>query len=528
MSTPTSKRRRVEVSTSAKRDICQYKEDHPKATIADIRQHVMKSMCLDIGKSTVGDILKAKEKWLNISDDSPDLLRYRKPKHQELEDAVFLWFTDMSSHHAAINDEMLITKAKTLGDQLDIKDFSYSRGWLQRFKTRRGIKRKLYHGEADSVDKTVVEEGRTSLQRVFADYDPEDVYNIDETGLFFRLGPNHTLATTSVRGVKASKDRITIALAANGTGNHKLKPFVITKVQRPRCFGKTYNPQTYVHYRHNKKAWMTAELFIDWLKVFDRQMRLAGRNVILLVDNAASHSQGDLQLTNVRLHHLPPNTTAHIQPMDAGIIKAFKAHYRKLLVKHYIDCAEDDRDQTVNLREALHMVKTAWDSVTCRTIANCYRHVNILAAPDQQPSQTSPQTEQDNDDDDIPLLELQRLMRKLPTDSTQMTADDYVQIDRQEETGQNLSDTDILEIVRKTDEEEKSENETSDSDPFQPDVTLKEAQSSLQTLISFFEQTTAGETAEDTLTTLWKLSQQLKEKGARESKQKKLTDFFSS
>ena len=110
---------------------------------------------------------------------------------------------------------------------------------------------------------------------------------------------------------------------------------------------------------------MTAELFIDWLKVFDRQMRLGGRNVILLVDNAASHSKADLRLTNVRLHHLPPNTTAHIQPMDADIIKAFKVHYRKLLVKHYVDCAEDDRDQTVNLREALHMVKTAWDSVTC-------------------------------------------------------------------------------------------------------------------------------------------------------------------
>ena len=193
--------------------------------------------------------------------------------------------------------------------------------------------------------------------------------------------------------------------------------------------------------------------------------------------------------------------------MDAGIIKAFKAHYRKLLVKHCIDCAEDDRDQTVNLRKAIHMVKTAWDSVTCQTIANCYRHVNIFAAPNQQPSQTSLQTEQD--DDDIPLLELQRLMRKLPTDSTQMTADDYVHIDRQEETGQNQSDTDILEIVQKTDKEENPNNKTPDSDPFQPDVTLKEAQSSLQTLISFFEQTTAGETTEDTLTTLWKLSQQL-------------------
>ena len=92
-------------------------------------------------------------------------------------------------------------------------------------------------------------------------------------------------------------------------------------------------------------------------------------------------------------------------------------------------------------------------------------------------------------------------MPKLPTDSTPMTADYYVQIDRQEETDQNLCDTDILDIVRRTDEEENSDNETSDFDAFQPDVTLKEDQSSLQTLISFFEQTTAGEISEDTLTT---------------------------
>ena len=101
-------------------------------------------------------------------------------------------------------------------------------------------------------------------------------------------------------------------------------------------------------------------------------------------------------------------------------------------------------------------------------------------------------------------------MRKFPTDSTPMTADDYVQIDRQEETGQNLCDTDIFGIVRRTDEEEKSDNETPDSDAFQPDVTLNEDQSSLQTLISFFEQTTAGEISENTLTTVWKISQQLR------------------
>ena len=101
-------------------------------------------------------------------------------------------------------------------------------------------------------------------------------------------------------------------------------------------------------------------------------------------------------------------------------------------------------------------------------------------------------------------------MRKLPTDSTPIKADDYVQIDRQEETGQNLCDTDILDIVRRTDKEENSDNETPNFDAFQPDVTLKEDQSSVQTVISFFEQTTAGEISEDTLTTLWKISQQLR------------------
>ena len=81
--------------------------------------------------------------------------------------------------------------------------------------------------------------------------------------------------------------------------------------------------------------------------------------------------------------------------------------------------------------------------------------------------------------------------------------------DRQEETGQNLCDTDMLDIVR-MDEEGNSDNKTPDSDAFQPDVTLKEDQSSLQTLISFFKQTTAGEISENKQTALWKISQQLR------------------
>lgn len=108
------------------------------------------------------------------------------------------------------------------------------------------------------------------LQHVLRDCDPEDIYNLDETGLFYRYGPNYTLATKTVSGTKTSKDRITVALAANAIGTTKIKPFVITKVQRPICFAKSYNPECYVRYPYNDKTWMTQDLSKEWLKDFDR------------------------------------------------------------------------------------------------------------------------------------------------------------------------------------------------------------------------------------------------------------------
>jgi len=202
-------------------------------------------------------------------------------------------------------------------------------------------------------------------------YDAEDVYNLDETGLFYRLGPNSTLASGSIYGLKRSKERISIALCCNASGTDKQKSLVIGKFARPRCFGKTFDPKIYVDYTFNKKAWMTSSVFQDWLKQFDKSMRLQGKHVVLLVDNASSHTESGLLLTNTKLKFLPPNTTSHIQPMDAGIIRNFKCHYKKLLCSHFLSCIEENRKQTIDMKCALAFVKSAWDSVTTQTIVNC-------------------------------------------------------------------------------------------------------------------------------------------------------------
>ena len=45
----------------------------------------------------------------------------------------------------------------------------------------------------------------------------------------------------------------------------------------------------------------------------------------------------EIKLTNITIVYLPPNTTAHLQSMDAGIIHSFKAKYKREFCKHIID-----------------------------------------------------------------------------------------------------------------------------------------------------------------------------------------------
>jgi len=61
------------------------------------------------------------------------------------------------------------------------------------------------------------------------------------------------------------------------------------------------------------------------------------RHIILLIDNTKCHLSDNINnLSNVKVHFLPPNTTSHLQPLDQGIIYSLKAKYRKLLCQNRI------------------------------------------------------------------------------------------------------------------------------------------------------------------------------------------------
>eukprot|EP00117_Sycon_ciliatum_P045233 scpid84484/ scgid32533/ Jerky protein homolog len=105
---------------------------------------------------------------------------------------------------------MLQAKAKEFGEKLGVSDFGYSKGWLASFKKQHGIKQCVRHGEAASVDAAGVVSGQEKLRATQLEYALADIYNFDESGQFFRLEPNRTLATGLVSGSKKCKERITL------------------------------------------------------------------------------------------------------------------------------------------------------------------------------------------------------------------------------------------------------------------------------------------------------------------------------
>ena len=90
---------------------------------------------------------------------------------------------------------------------------------------------------------------------------------------------------------------------------------------------------------------MRSDIFGKWLEYINSGFRAQNRKILLLIDNASSHFNPDkynqetsdnLNLSHIKVHFLPPNTTAHLQPMDAGIIKSFKAIYKQYYIRHLL------------------------------------------------------------------------------------------------------------------------------------------------------------------------------------------------
>ncbi|XP_063215856.1 tigger transposable element-derived protein 6-like [Bacillus rossius redtenbacheri] len=308
-------------------------------------------------------------------------------KYDELEEKLLDWFNHSRSQNLPLSGPIMKEKADMLALKSGVDDFKCSNGWLQRFMQRHNLVFRSVCGESADVDNQKVEEWMEISKNTINQYSPRDIYNMDETGVFYNLLPDHTMAYRGepCHGGKRSKERITVALCCNADGSDKMKPLVIGKFLKPRCFkGVTNFP---CQYEANQNAWMTSKIFRDWLLRLDRKMAIRNRKILLLLDRCAAHSSESLKLENIQLVYLPANTTSILQPLDQGIINNLKKIYRKRLVQFLIRRLDAKKPLTKwNVLDAIRNICMAWDNIQPTVIQNCFKKLVPAVATNEETS----------------------------------------------------------------------------------------------------------------------------------------------
>ena len=164
--------------------------------------------------------------------------------------------------------------------------------------------------------------------------------------------------------------------------------------------------------------------FEEWVREVDRRFSKEGRKILLLLDNCPAHPSID-NLVSTELIFLPPTTTSKLQPMDQGVIRLLKAHYKTMSIKKLIEAIEKKKPLAeFSIFDAMQMLDLAWGKVATKTVINCFEKAGISKEK---------QSEALLDDDD-PFKNLQKQLDKLAVCNIEFfpegtTANDIVSVD---------------------------------------------------------------------------------------------------
>ncbi|XP_028658934.2 tigger transposable element-derived protein 1-like [Erpetoichthys calabaricus] len=361
---------------------------------------------------TVSTIVKNKDviKSANVAKGMKSFTKQRSRTLEHVEKLLLIWITEKQCAGDSVSEAMICEKAKLMhadlfknkaGMSQESEVFKASHGRFDNFKMRTGIHSVVRHREGASADKDASNDFVTEFgEFVEAEgFVPQQIFNCDETGLFWKKMPNRTYITQEEKalpGHKPVKDRLTLLFCGNASGDCKLKPLLIYHSENQRAFKKHNMQKTQlpVMWKSNSKAWVTREYFSEWFNVvFGPSVKsyLEEKNLplkaLLIMDNAPAHpsSLQDYvlpELDFITVKFLPPNTTPLIQAMDQQAISNFKKLYTKALFQR---CFEVISDTELTLREfwkdhftivhCITLIDKAWQDVSYRTMNSTWRNL---------------------------------------------------------------------------------------------------------------------------------------------------------
>ncbi|ETV85045.1 hypothetical protein H257_02922 [Aphanomyces astaci] len=351
----------------------------------------------NIGLGTVNNILKKKANTLlEAHEGAPRETKVRKkPRHEVVDQLVFEWLKCVKGPHLTGN--MVKDKALELAKRMPNTDhFKASNGWLESFCKRHDISFRKLRKESSSaattvptLDAMVPDSGFDewtqwfgSMSSVLGLYAADDIYSCSETQLLYQ-----TLPDTAARLLKDLKTHnlslhedtevATLLLCCNMSGSHKLPPLVVG-CDHPSTLCQ---PQDDVGFKRAPQAWMTADIFHEWLLALDLSLK---RKVLLILPSTPCHSS-DLDLEHVSLRVCPSFLPSQLSPLLQGVVGHFKDAYRGLLLRHVLAMAHLKKDAltvTVDSHRLHAWIVAAWATVTATHCQHSFgRQSAALSAP---------------------------------------------------------------------------------------------------------------------------------------------------
>lgn len=373
---------------------------HPKPTHKQCISWFLEQFGRKISQSTVSESLSSRFQTLDDNSTTNNLQRQRQREGlwPDLEKVLLAWQLRVEARGGNTSGELLQLKAKEIWRSLPQYNNKpvpeFSTGWLEGFKKRFNIGFRIRQGEALSTPE-IAEEEMKGLQTIAGEYQEEDIYNMDETGLFWKMMPSRGLLTRSLPGLKKDKARISIVFCTNSTGTDRLPLWFIGSAKKPRSLRYISVSTMGGQWRANKKAWMTTAIMEEWLKAFYQYIG-SNRQVLLTMDNFSAHYSA-IEICspppNIRICWLPANSTSRFQPLDQGIIQNCKALYKRHWLKFILDKIDNNEDfiKTMSLHLAIRWMLRSWNNeVTNTTIYNCFRKSTLISIPISLPTPIIP------------------------------------------------------------------------------------------------------------------------------------------
>ena len=450
-----------------------------------------------IGRSTITSIKKQGDKLREYKRKMVEM-GFRRPAKmmkmgadEELEKAVYLWFIQKREHGVPITGPILRAKARDLFQKIHeapnestTKVFTASTGWVWRFCKRHNIREVSLQGEKLSADKPAstnfVTEFRAFVQE--KDYNLDQIFNCDETGLYYKLLPQKSLVAhfeRSADGRKTQKERITICACSNASGTIKLPLVLIGKSKSPRCFKGINKESLPVVYFNQKNAWVNTTIFTEWyhqhfvpyIKIKLNELGLDSK-AVLLIDNCSAHpSEQDLISDDKKVitQFLPPNVTSLIQPMDQGVLVSIKRIYRRKILEELV--LHDNHStgtsiitflKGINLLKVSEMISSSWNDIKDLTLRRSWGKIfPIESSPEclQIAHEGHDTTESDED--------FTTLFQIVGQEVNETEITEWLQFDNNEKGYGHLTDEEIVtEVTNHVDSENEGNEEISmDSEP---------------------------------------------------------------